>query len=368
MTTNPLQLAIVIPCLNEATGLEATCASLGFSHGGPERENLELYVVDNGSEDGTLEVAKRIAAGCRAGAVHVGREPRRGYVPPRRHGIAMVENRAKTEGWNLNDVVVLQADGDTGYAPGYVDAMADIFQSTSGPVLAEGHIEYSPRFRLEHPTFLSLVEQFDADVLRTIDVSSSAPDALVTDAVSAYRLCDYCAWGEHRDAQGPNNEPVHAETTRLFLSALSTGARKQRVDGAVAYPSPRKTVIAPAIDFASAGFPRAESWFKSQPDDWRQTVPLEDFAREHLAASWNPLKETRRRHIVGLFGLLPVHVGRILDLPVTLSGAFSHLVTRLPRRSRADLRAAPGDVIHDVLKLVDDDSAWTTEPPHVPRN
>src|SRR4051812_34724026 len=61
-----MRITLIIPALNEAACIAPLLAELpvGLAH--------ELIVVDNGSTDGTAEVARRAGA-------HVVVEPRRGY-------------------------------------------------------------------------------------------------------------------------------------------------------------------------------------------------------------------------------------------------------------------------------------------------
>jgi len=64
-------VSVVIPCLNEAENIEH-CVSAAFAVLGEHELAGEVIVVDNGSQDGSAELAE--AAGAR-----VVREPRRGY-------------------------------------------------------------------------------------------------------------------------------------------------------------------------------------------------------------------------------------------------------------------------------------------------
>jgi hypothetical protein len=64
-------VSVVIPCLNEASNIEA-CVSAAIRVMGEQRIDGEVVVADNGSEDGSAEIAA--AAGARVVV-----EPRRGY-------------------------------------------------------------------------------------------------------------------------------------------------------------------------------------------------------------------------------------------------------------------------------------------------
>jgi len=75
-------LSVVIPALNSASTIGLTLSSI-FSTSFP-RELFEVLVIDNGSSDGTVEVAQRFP-------VRVGRCAERGIGPPRNLGIRMAE-------------------------------------------------------------------------------------------------------------------------------------------------------------------------------------------------------------------------------------------------------------------------------------
>jgi glycosyltransferase involved in cell wall biosynthesis len=92
----PVHVSVVIPCLNEAENIERCVRS---AWGGIERADVvgEVIVADNGSEDGSAEIASR--AGARV--VH---EPRRGY------GSAYIAGFAAATG-----TYVVMADADLTY-------------------------------------------------------------------------------------------------------------------------------------------------------------------------------------------------------------------------------------------------------------
>jgi glycosyltransferase involved in cell wall biosynthesis len=92
----PVELSVVMPCLNEADTLEdcIRAAEAGFAAAGVPGE---IVVADNGSTDGSVEIAKRL--GVRV--VHV---ERRGYGAALMGGIAAARGRA-----------VLMGDADRSY-------------------------------------------------------------------------------------------------------------------------------------------------------------------------------------------------------------------------------------------------------------
>src|SRR3984885_13398494 len=67
----PLLLSVVIPCLNEAENI-VLCVELALAAIARAGIAGEVVVADNGSEDGSAELAERAGA-------HVVRQPVRGY-------------------------------------------------------------------------------------------------------------------------------------------------------------------------------------------------------------------------------------------------------------------------------------------------
>ncbi len=90
------ELSVVLPCLNEA-GTVGACVVKALETLKTLRIAGEVIVVDNGSNDGSAEVARRAGA-------RVVSEPRRGYGNALRHGVEEARGR-----------VIIMADADESY-------------------------------------------------------------------------------------------------------------------------------------------------------------------------------------------------------------------------------------------------------------
>lgn len=293
-----MQAFVVIPCLNEEDCIAATCASLGFGDGlrPPER----LVLVDNGSTDGTLAAMVEIQRASPSGCVLIRQEPRRGYVAARRAGMAAVLDVARQEGLAEDEVLVLQADADTIYLPGYAKFMADGHRGSRGQ-LTEASAVTSREFNREFPEFAQLCQEIDGEMERWF-----APEEMqlvVDDKVCAFLLADYLAWGEHQDELDEQGRLVLAETTRLFIRAKAAArVWRHRVEGAKALPSRRRLRTQAPGYFACSGFPRQGRWMEG----WGTPGEAQTFLRS--PKSWPALSRlvlSRQRHQLALFCLLP---------------------------------------------------------------
>jgi glycosyltransferase involved in cell wall biosynthesis len=101
-----VRVSIVIPCLNEASSIERCVA---MARGALDRQGWqgEVIVTDNGSDDGSAELAKRAGA-------HVVHEPRRGY------GSAYLAGFAAAAG-----EYIVMADADLTYDFGDIPRFVD---------------------------------------------------------------------------------------------------------------------------------------------------------------------------------------------------------------------------------------------------
>lgn len=346
---------IVMPCLNEADLIARTTASLGFSAEGDVPADTHLVVVDNGSTDGTIDILGRIrdAAGA---PVHICSEVRRGYVPPRHRGVIEAAEIARRCGADPADVLILQADADADYKRGYVVAMQSAATGKAG-VMLEGSIRRPDEFVDTHPGYVAAEHLVDDEVEPRF--ATDQDDVVVDDKVCGYRLADYNLWGGLFEENTARGDAIHVETTRLFMRArLAHGARKVRVNPAGAAPSSRKVALHPWLHYATAGFPREDSWARARTQQAARSDDAHDMDRFALAVLDGLELEAvylRRAHQLALFRFLPALVA------VALAGGNSTellpdvraALDALPRWSLCALQRDPGKAVIGLLDLID---------------
>ena len=348
-----MRASIVMPCFNEERELVATCASLGFgSEVATSKPDATLVLVDNGSTDRTRGLMLQIQRASPPGTVVLTQEGERGYVPPRRRGIDLVAALAVEQGQPADDILVLQADADTRYQPGYVAEMLAAAEAAGPQTLLEGRAQAPPEFVTQQPEYQALCEQISASVTNLC--VGEADDVIVDDKICAFRLADYLAWGGHAREYDPRGHEIHAETTRLFLRAKPGGARKVAVDGAVAQPSRRKIFESPTLHLATAGFPHGAAWAAR----WRRTYAGTDSfdGLRHPNSHVREAVVLRQCHEVLLFGALPVWVGQAVGtIPVeeAIGERLSPILKLLPPLTCDQLRHAPGLVLWAVMQLIE---------------
>lgn len=307
-----MRTAIVIPCRNEERSVAATARSLGFGAPGvAPPADTTLILVDNASTDRTLPILEGIRQASAPGSVHVAQEPERGYVPPRHRGIELAKAMADHSGVSADELLILQADADTHYEPGYIAAMQGAARSAGPRVLIEGGVHPPHRFLTSHPGFQALADAVDNSV-----AAIGAPDAddvIVDDKVSGFTLATYLDWGGLRREFNSHGAELHAETARLYIRGRLRGGQRVRVADAFAAPSRRKILRNPVRHFATAGFPREETWWR----DWSRRHPglrdLATFESPECRASLAPAIATRRAHLIVLFTALPLYLDRELN-------------------------------------------------------
>lgn len=357
--TLDLLAAIVLPCLDEEAELRQTCESLGF--GAPttiQPPDTYLFIVDNGSTDATLEVARRVQRQAVPGTVFIGQELERGYVPPRHTGNRLVQAFAESGGLDPSEILILQADADTQYTLGYVEAMRTASRVAGPGAFLSGLAEFPPDFRDQFPEYVAMCSEVDGRVLSRLHPPEPS-DLIRTDALCGYRLEDYLAWGGHRLEYREDGEEIHAETTRLFLRSVGQGSALVSVESALAYPSQRKVVRHPAADLASAGFPREAAWRASWERLYEGPADLDRFRTTRNDPGVLHAIRVRERHLVALFGVLPVHVARAIGGELPPPGSpLLEIALSLPPRDAETLVEGPGLFLTDVLSLVDEHGPW----------
>ena len=90
-TTGPVEVSVVIPCLNEANSL-ALCVDKAAKAFRASGLSGEVIVADNGSTDGSIKIAEQHGA-------RVVRVPERGYGAALRAGIEKFAVRWNTVSW-----------------------------------------------------------------------------------------------------------------------------------------------------------------------------------------------------------------------------------------------------------------------------
>ena len=348
-----MQVAIVVPCLNEEATLANTCASLGFGSGARSTSaDTVIVLVDNGSTDQTRAVMAAVRDHSAPGSVILSSEAERGFVPPRHRGVLEARAFAQRRGLTEPDVLLLQADADTIYLDGYVDAMRVASLDAGAGFLVEAVTEPPPDFSRDHAGYVALSDEVDRMVAH-LNVDE-ADDVVVDDKAAGFRLSDYFLWGGLRREFGLHGDEIYAETTRLFIRGKAHHAQKRHVVGAVAHPSRRKLFGNPALFFATAGFPREESW----NDQWRSgyggPTLIEAFEGSKDRAEIAKAVVVRQAHSVILFGLLPLLVADIAEIRAAEQPARRALHQLLALVPRTGLSLdEPGRLLTSVLALID---------------
>ncbi|WP_431293483.1 glycosyltransferase family 2 protein [Pedobacter sp. P26] len=342
------QIVIVMPCLNEEASMVEACNSLGFGLG-ELCYNLSafLIIVDNNSTDSTRKVAQEIQNSSPPNHVFIIFEKEKGFIPARKSGNQHAIFVCGEIGINISNVVILQVDADTIYPYFYVESMKAAAEKYGKNFLVEACVDYTPEFRHENNNYIDLLEKTDAHYEKLF---LKLQDYIVDDKVVAYWLSDYIKWGGHTREYTSNGNEIFAETTRLFLKGQITGAEKRNIGSIKAYHSERKIVENPSMHFATAGFPRESGWeilwMENNDAVNLQNVDVVSFSEPVFA---------RILHIIGLFYILPIHVGRTLNGNKDMQGdnLTQFFLSLIPNRSKKEMQNTPGVFLTDVFAAID---------------
>jgi glycosyltransferase involved in cell wall biosynthesis len=347
-----MRAVVVMPCLNEEAMLAATCASLGFGAGRNDSVGHYLILVDNGSEDRTTMEMQRIQSASPRGSVILESEPTRGYVPPRHRGAIRARELAAEIGVSETNFLLVQADADTIYAPGYIAAMVDAAEDQGRNVMLDGQASPPHDFVEKYPGFIKLSGTVDASVESLL--CDEEHDVIVSDCIAAYPLSDYFAWGGHVQEYNSHGDEVHAETSRLYIRAKALGARRRHIANAAAQPSRRKAILDPMRFFVTAGFPRETSWVAAWNSAALGPNVLQAFENPSSDIIFKEAIDLRRRHLIALFGLLPAYLAQTLGVDSNeMVPALRELLAAMPCLTAEDISRNTTQVFEAIFALVD---------------
>lgn len=351
---------VVMPCLNEADLIEGAISSLGFV-GGTAPPDAHFIAVDNGSSDGTLDILARLRDRDPS-RVHLFNERERGFVPPRRRGVAAACELAGAARADPASVLVLQADADTIYKAGYVAAMRAAAQRG---VMLEGATRRPSDFEAAHPGYVAAERLVDAEVDRM--QAADEDEVVVDDKVCGFLLADYLRWGGLFEEVTQSGDRIHAETTRMFIRAkLRHSARKIRVNPAGAASSRRRVAEDPWLHYATVGFPREASWLRSRKRGVQTTFSdIDAFAERVLRGGEPEAVRLRRAHQLTLFRYLPALVNRLRPQSDDRKapGDVTVVLASLQPRSADEVATSPSLALMDVLSLIDVQPGLLAGPP-----
>ena len=342
-----MHVVVVVPCLNEEGSVCEASRSLGF--GAPQTpRNVTLVLVDNGSTDNTADEMANVAAACRPDSVVLVREPERGYVLARNRGAIEARRLARRLGLREEEVLLVQADADTKYSPGYVEALAEAALSAGSGALIEG-VSEAPEPPDGCEAYYRLEREIDAATEPAF--GDMAEDVVVDDKVAAFWLSDYFGWGGHRREYGHDGYEVLAETTRLCIRAKLRNGFRVRAERAVAVTSQRRTFQNPALAFATAGYPRDAGWVSGFRACRASGLGMASFSKAANAPLLRELSQMRTHHLLGMFSLLPTWFSALSGRPVAGRPGMDAVYTALLRDApvRELVADQPGQLIQWAL-------------------
>ena len=313
-----METFVVIPCLNEAASILTTVRSLDFGPNSGLSATVHLVLVDNGSDDDTPQMISQIKNENRENRVLVGHEIQRGFVPARRSGVDVVKDFAIKNGICDTNCLILQADADADYSPGYIEKFSNL-----ATTLGEGHLfeaESIPHACMsDHETeLIRRLMKFDAEF---IPEEQFGADCIVDDKMVGYLLSDWERVGGLQRDWVSGKEFIFCGTSRMWIQMLSHGFNRILVDGATCAHSMRKISEGADIFAATGGWPRGQIW-KAK---WRSRHPIAVSPNQLLSPQWESIYEVvlenRKQHLDAMFNFLPALVSRQTNLAGNLSPA-----------------------------------------------
>ncbi len=338
-----IKVCVVIPCFNEAKNISAVCKSLGFGIGKTKiKNNNTLFIVDNNSTDNTYEILKDIRKNSKAGSVIIGKETVQGFIPARERGNLMVLEFCKRKHLLPENILIVQADADTIYSKGYLDAMKKESLTSGENTMLQACISYLPSFRVKYSKYLQMCERID-NRYNSFSPGQLDDDIIIDDKVAAYRLSDYFKWGGYIREYTSRGDEIYSETSRLFIRSKIKNAKRRMVD-TFAFHSARKIVANPLLSLATAGFPHERFNLEQLKAIYQDHLPLD--LRNFNLKNHKIKRAAKQRelHILTLLTILPYHVAVTLDKKTRIipSQFAAFLRTILPKRKKADLKNRPG--------------------------
>jgi glycosyltransferase involved in cell wall biosynthesis len=153
-----LKLIIQIPCYNEAETLPRTIDDLPREFAGIDC--VEYLVIDDGSTDGTYDVAKKL------GVHHIHRLPKN-------RGLARAFDAGLREGLELGADIIVNTDGDNQYKGSFIaDLIRPILAGEADIVVGDRQVSTIPHFSY----FKKLLQKIGSRVV-SWTAGTSVPDA-----------------------------------------------------------------------------------------------------------------------------------------------------------------------------------------------
>ncbi len=253
-------------------------------------------------------------------------------------------------------MLLVQADADTVYLPGYVEALRKTSLRAGPGALIEGLSE-APEPAERFGAYHALERLVDAAVEPAF--GDMGEDVIVDDKVAAFQLSDYRRWGGHRREYGRDGDEILAETSRLFIRAKLRGGFRVRAEDAVAITSQRRTFEDSALAFATAGYPRGPRWKAAFRDREAARIDAAGFGLASNVALLRELSRIRAGHLLGMFGLLPAWFSAKAGLSTPedhgFEATYAALLVDAPSRER--IGEQPGRLVDWALGRPSEDIA-----------